>query len=266
LVRRAKSEGLKGVLESDRDFSLLPEDVRSKPLTLEFPQAQDGESASLELTVRIDSPDFEPKSQSKTMQVPMKGDSEPLTFLLTPTQLGELRINVELYAGTITLLSRILRTHATYSDRILTGSTNTLITIPLMVFVHPDQIDAYPSEGSLLDRILEEGRVGSDRPRDSETVIDFVKELDPATTGDEALVALIRKAALNEHIETSTLTLLSPPTNFEDREKSGSCLNPPKRELIPRNSMLHWLWVQNREKAYRRNWATCGRLQTVPLR
>src|SRR5689334_19183283 len=118
LIRRLQSDGLKAILAIDPDFTVSPEDVRSKPLTLEFPLDSKGKPSPLELTLKIDSPDFEPPSQSKVIRVPPYADSEPYTFLLTPSQLGELRINVELYTGDVALFSRILRTHAQQSGRV----------------------------------------------------------------------------------------------------------------------------------------------------
>ena len=135
LIRQIQSEGLKGILESDPDFSVTAEDVRSKPLTLEFPLDPYGRPSPIDLTLKIDSPDFEPKSQNKLIRVPPFADSEPYTFLLTPMALGELRVNVELYAGDVALFSRTLRTRARTSDRIPAGAPRAILTIPLTVFV-----------------------------------------------------------------------------------------------------------------------------------
>ncbi len=167
LLRRAESEGLKGILDSDPDFTVSPEDVRSKALTLEFPLDQKGRPSSLDLTLRIESPDFEPRSQSKLIRVPPLGDSEPFTFLLTATQLGELRINVALYAGEVTLFSRILRTSARESDRVLAEVAKAILTIPITVLVQPsysvaaatDFVRLSAEEVNLLDRIVEQKRL-----------------------------------------------------------------------------------------------------------
>jgi hypothetical protein len=137
LIRQAQSEGLKGVLESDPDYSVTPNDVRSKPLVLEFPVDSKGHPAPLDVTLRIASPDFDPKSQSKIIRVPPLADSETCSFLLTPIQLGELRVNVELYSGDVTLLSRLLKTHASTSDRVPTEVSKVVVTIPLTVVVRP---------------------------------------------------------------------------------------------------------------------------------
>lgn len=135
LIRRLQSDGLKAILAIDPDFTVSPEDVRSKPLTLEFPLDSKGKPTPLELTLRIDSPDFEPPSQSKVIRVPPYADSEPYTFLLAPSQLGELRINVELYTGDVALFSRILRTHAMQSGRVAAAAQKAIVTIPLTVIV-----------------------------------------------------------------------------------------------------------------------------------
>jgi class 3 adenylate cyclase len=140
LVRLAQSEGLKGVLESDPDYSVTPNDVRSKPLVLEFPVDPKGHPAPLNVTLRIASPDFDPKSQCKIIRVPPLADSETCIFLLTPTQLGELRVNVELYCGDVTLISRVLKTHANTSDRMPPEVSKAIVTIPLIVVVRPSDL------------------------------------------------------------------------------------------------------------------------------
>ncbi len=70
-------------------------------------------------------------------------------------QLGELRINVELYTLGISLLSRVLRTRVTNSDRMPALVPHTVLTIPLIAVV----AKPLPVTG-LLDRIVEEGRLG----------------------------------------------------------------------------------------------------------
>jgi len=140
LIRLTQSEGLKGVLESDPDYSVTPSDVRSKPLVLEFPVDSKGHPAPLDVTLRVASPDFDPKSQSKIIRVPPSADSETCIFLLTPTQLGELRVNVELYSGDVTLLSRVLKTRSNTSDRLPTEVNRVIVTIPLTVLVRPSEL------------------------------------------------------------------------------------------------------------------------------
>ncbi len=135
LVRRLESDGLKGVLELDSDSTLSSFDVRSKPLRIDFPVDSKGKPGPVELTLKIESPDFEPRSQSKVIRIPPDGDSDPCTFLLVPKQMGELRIVVELYTQELSVLSRTLRTSVKDSARVSVAAPRTLLTIPLMVRV-----------------------------------------------------------------------------------------------------------------------------------
>lgn len=81
LIRQLTSEGLKGVLEGDPDLGVSPNDVRSKPLTLEFPLNERGGVSPAEVLLRIDSPDAVPASQSKLIHVSPTGDTRPFYIL-----------------------------------------------------------------------------------------------------------------------------------------------------------------------------------------
>jgi class 3 adenylate cyclase len=133
LVRQLASEGLRKVLENDPDSSVSPEDVRSKPVTIDFPSDENGRPTYRLVTVKIDSPDFVPTSQSVVIGIPPWGDSAPFTFLLTPIQLGKLRIKIQLYFGQVALLSRVVQTSATNSDRIPADVPRAVLTIPVSV-------------------------------------------------------------------------------------------------------------------------------------
>src|SRR5262249_21576379 len=75
-IRRTSSGGLAAILETDRDYSAAKEDVRSKPFCLEFPRDARGVPKPLDLTLRIECPDFEPASAAKTIRVPVDRDSD----------------------------------------------------------------------------------------------------------------------------------------------------------------------------------------------
>jgi TPR repeat protein len=109
MVRRSDSPGLVGVVQAEPEYHMSGEDVKSKPATLHFP-TQDGVPQPLDLTVKLESPQFEPKSQTKTIHVPPKGDSQPHVLLLQPTELGDLTLNVELTLGSEQIASCMLRT------------------------------------------------------------------------------------------------------------------------------------------------------------
>jgi hypothetical protein len=130
MVRRTDSAGLKGVLEIDDAYSAKPEDVRSKPFCLEFPVDRAGKPKSAALTIKLESPEFEPPSQTKKLVVPPDGDSDVCTFLITPLFTGELIVNLEVYAGEGQQISRALRIVSEASDRVLVGG-KMLVSIPL---------------------------------------------------------------------------------------------------------------------------------------
>ena len=149
LIRKLTSQGLRKVLEADPDSDLTLEDVRTKPLILDFLNEKGVSLAFRTVTVRIDSPDFWPTTQSRAIRVPATGDSAQVTFLLTPMQLGELRIKIELYTDEITVLSRVLRTSATNSDRLPLVPPQAVLTIPISVRL--------PKNYDLLASIVETG-------------------------------------------------------------------------------------------------------------
>src|SRR5262249_32763087 len=111
----------------------------SKAFELEFPVDDLGQPKPLELAIRIECPDFEPKVSIKTVFVPPAGDSEACTFLITPLYLGELRVNVEVIKRAVLIASRTLKTEATASDREI-DVAKVLVSIPLPVIVRDAQI------------------------------------------------------------------------------------------------------------------------------
>ena len=139
LIRRTESGGLAAVLQVEEDHSVAKEDIRSKPFQLEFPVSSSGSLQPLELGLRLDCPDFEPKAVSKILLVPPAGDSDACTFLITPMHLGELRVNVELTRGDVLVASRALKTESTPSDRKIADPARILVSIPLSVLVRASE-------------------------------------------------------------------------------------------------------------------------------
>jgi serine/threonine-protein kinase len=135
LIRRTESTGLKAMVETDPDFSITVQDVRSRPFQMEFPRDQADRAQPLELTLSVASPDFEPKEQSKVILVPPDRDSEAYTFLLAPQHLGELRLTLEVRLGAVNIASKIIKTHAEPSERIAAPVGRTLVSIPIEVLV-----------------------------------------------------------------------------------------------------------------------------------
>jgi hypothetical protein len=193
------------------------------------------------IIVRIDSPDFWPPTQSRTIRVPAVGDSPPITFLLTPVQLGDLRIKVELYLGETVVLSRVLRTSATNSDRIPAQVPQTVLTIPIAVVLPKDvDLSATLSSGlqprsvlgdhpQLLDTIVEAGRLGRN---EEDTAASFAKTLEtyPPDVFQEQRVSYERERA----VKTS------------QTEKRPGAENPVQKKLTrvgppaPMPKSTHW--------------------------
>jgi Deoxyribonuclease II/TIR domain/zinc-ribbon domain len=99
LIRRTDSPGLRAIVEAEPEYDITAKDIDSQPLTLRFPVDKAGTAQPLQLNIKIESPQFEPRSQSKSIRVPPRGDSLPRVFFLTPTQVGPLLVNVEICNG-----------------------------------------------------------------------------------------------------------------------------------------------------------------------
>jgi hypothetical protein len=96
LIRLPESKGLMGILQDDEEAEARPDDVRSKPFEVTFPQGPTGAPEPLKVTVELTSPDFSPPSQRKNIFVPVNRDSEVCPFLLTPLRMGALTVTIEL--------------------------------------------------------------------------------------------------------------------------------------------------------------------------
>jgi len=151
MVRLADSQGLKATLEIDEEFSVTPQDVRSEGFQLEFPLNADGEPLPVQLTLRIDAPDFEPKVQQKMILVPPGTDSEAYVFLLTPKFTGHLVVNVEVYNGSVALSSRFLKTTAEPSEREALTRAKTLVSIPFYVVGYAAPGSSEPHAGAIAE-------------------------------------------------------------------------------------------------------------------
>jgi serine/threonine protein kinase len=140
MIRRLDSAGLKAHIDLDETPALTPEDVRARPFNLEFPLDRRGVPQPAEIALRLDSPDFEPKSQSKKLLVPVDRDSDVCTFLLVPRVAGELVLNLEILMGDVLVASRGIRTVAGVSE--VGSGRNVLVSIPLEVVAHGRQATA----------------------------------------------------------------------------------------------------------------------------
>ncbi len=136
MIRRAGSDGLRGVLEVETIPSVTTEDIKSKPFQLEFPTRRDGSYQPAEIILKLHAPDFEPKLQTKCLLVPPQGDSELCSFLLTPVVSGELVLNLEAFKGEIFIASRSIRVSAEIREPEAIPRLKNLVSIPLLVVVY----------------------------------------------------------------------------------------------------------------------------------
>ena len=130
MIRGKDSEGLKRILRINTQYGVGEEDVISTgEFPLEFSTDEAGKALPLELNIKIESPDFEHKAQTKSISILPDGDSEPRIFLLTPKTTGDLFVNLELYSGDDFISGSFLSTKSLQTAP-LNVSTN-LLTIPI---------------------------------------------------------------------------------------------------------------------------------------
>lgn len=129
MIRRVESGGLKAVLEIE-ESDAKPEDVRSKAFELEFPVDAQGRVGAAEVVLQVSAPEFEPPTQRKKLRVPPKADSETYSFLLTPRNMGELMVILELFKDEVCMASRVLRTNGATGDR-AASDAKVLVTMPM---------------------------------------------------------------------------------------------------------------------------------------
>lgn len=111
MVRRVGEGGLRAVLQADPSFGVSAEAVESSnSFPLEFPRGADGNLASLDLTIVIETEDFFCRTAQKTLPVPAKGDSAVCVFLLEAKRAGPLIVVVNIANAGKMLLTRVLRT------------------------------------------------------------------------------------------------------------------------------------------------------------
>ena len=134
MIRRTESGGLRAYLDEEKSLALTREDVRERPFLLDFPLDQGGKPQPSEIILRLDSPDFEPATQTKKLKVHPSGDSEPCTFLIIPRVAGELVVNLELLKEDEIVVSRSIRMRAEPEGTSI-GDAKTVVTIPLRVMV-----------------------------------------------------------------------------------------------------------------------------------
>lgn len=116
MVRRTDAPGLRAIVKADPSLGINDRDIDSQPVMLEFPTDKYGAPQALEVKVKVDSPQFQPRSQVKCIVVPPRGDSKARVFLMTPSQTGPLVLNLEVLRGDETLAGCILRSEGVQSE------------------------------------------------------------------------------------------------------------------------------------------------------
>jgi serine/threonine protein kinase len=116
MIHRTDSPGLRSIVEADPDFDIGTKDIDSQPISLKFPTDKKGIPQPLDLSIRVESPHFEPKLQVKNIRVPPGADSQHRIFLVTPTQSGPLLINLEICRGNEIIAGCLLRTKGVFLD------------------------------------------------------------------------------------------------------------------------------------------------------
>jgi TIR domain len=113
LVRKTDSPGLRLVVEAEPEYGITVEDVSSKPVVLKFPTDENGTPAPLDLSIRLESPQFQPQLQNKSITVPPRGDSEARIFFVIPVAAGPLLLNLEVRQAERILTGCVLKTIGT---------------------------------------------------------------------------------------------------------------------------------------------------------
>jgi hypothetical protein len=134
MIRLVNSEGLRGVLKTEIEYEAVPEDVKSKKFTVEFPFDKRGQLCPLELWIELETTDFKVPVKRKKIRVHVGKDTEPAAFLVTPLRAGELRLIVQAFAMDRTAVaSGLMRVQGLIHPEIK-PEPRLLLTMPLGAF------------------------------------------------------------------------------------------------------------------------------------
>ncbi len=138
VIRLPDSEGLRSYINEEKLEFLTGDDVRQRQFCLSFSQDVNGRPQPADVILKIDSPNFEPRCQSKRLKVPPKHDTEVCTFLLTPLLVGGLVVNLELLVGDQIVVSRSIRTKAEPEGTFISPEKVVVcVRLPLAMMVLP---------------------------------------------------------------------------------------------------------------------------------
>jgi hypothetical protein len=245
MIRRMESGGLREYLDEEKMLSITREDVHERPFELDFSLDRRGKPQPAEIILRLDSPDFEPRSQMKKLKAPPRGDSEPCTFLITPRIAGELVANLELLKGDEVVVSRSIRTRAEPEGAPISAGRN-IVTIPLVVMVHESddmkdllrgvlQIDSRNAQAkSPVEKINQETAAKEKRDLLEQRTKELKKKIESGELAD-------------------TIDLVGQP--FSSTSVTGSSVQPIPPPALPEQQML----AQSRIVADRANRVTLAR-------
>jgi DNA-binding winged helix-turn-helix (wHTH) protein len=161
MVREVGSDGgLRALLLSEKVSELNEGDVRERPFEMEFPVDADGKALPLSISLRLESPGFEPTTQIKKLSVPPTGNSPACTFVVIPRLVGEHVMNLELLdRHEQILVSRSIRTRAVPGGAEIIPD-NIIVTIPLLLSVRS-------TAGGVADMRVISARVSEDHSAES---------------------------------------------------------------------------------------------------
>jgi serine/threonine protein kinase len=166
MVRHDESTaGLREFLRIEATPHITPEDVRERSFEIEFPLSGSGRQEPVDITLRLESPGFDPPNQIKKLGVPPTGDSPACTFLIIPRVAGEHVMNLELLnLDERVMASRSIRTRALPADAEVSAD-KIIVSIPLALKVRSIAARIVAMEPMIRCEAVE----GSDEPLSTES-------------------------------------------------------------------------------------------------
>ena len=140
MVSEFGSPGLRTLLEEEAIPGLTSNDVRQRQFKINFPRDHQGNLQPVDISLRLDSPEFVPPTQTKKLRVPAEGDSVPCSFLIRPIVIGDLVVNLELLKGEEVVASRSIRTRALDHGRPVHPG-KTIVCLPITIVASPSLLD-----------------------------------------------------------------------------------------------------------------------------
>ncbi len=246
-----KRHGSKNILFAvsaiDENVILDENNVKAKSLEIEFP-VENGEAVSAGITLKLVAYEFEPSIQQKKIKVPPKGDSEVCTFIVTPKQAGELRLNLEVLKDKVTIGNRTLITTAIETEKKV-GTSLVLVTIPIVVFVHTD-LPATESESKNelieAERYAREEVVQEIRKRVSSEKAE--REIIERESAEKLAREIMERAQQKREMEQESIKWMAPEKAYmlEDQEYSTakkSVSLPKSRSATKLGAVFLWIVV-----------------------